>query len=85
MEDITGYGVIIGLFFMILYFVFGLKLNTAGHQLGNNSLRQAGNIIMFIFWFFVIAAVLLLLVCFILLFGNDQYNDAINQINYYYE
>ena len=48
--------------FIILWVRFGLKLKAAGNQLGNNSLRQAGNIIMFIFWFFAITA-MLLLVC----------------------
>ena len=78
MEDITGYGIIIGLFFMILYFIFGLKLNTAGHQLGNNSLRQAGNIIIFILLFSVASAI-----CYAVYIDSNRFQPTKKPIKIY--
>ena len=36
------------LLFIVLTFILGRKLHTAGDELGNNSLRQAGSIILFL-------------------------------------
>lgn len=40
--------IIIALVITILYFIFGRLLQSAGKELGNTSLRKAGNIIIFI-------------------------------------
>ena len=39
---------IIGFLMIVLYLIFGLKLNAAGNQLDNKSLRQAGTLIIII-------------------------------------
>ena len=39
------------LLFIVLTFILGRKLHTAGDELGNNSLRQAGSIILFLLLF----------------------------------
>ena len=50
--------ILLGLFIIILFFIFGLKLQSAGDQLGNNSLRQAGNIIIFLLLFSIFVYIL---------------------------
>ena len=42
-----GFPILILLISLILFFRLGLKLKSAGDELRNNNLRQAGNIIMF--------------------------------------
>jgi len=47
-ELLSVIGIIIVLLIIILYFIFGRLLQSAGKELGNTSLSKAGNVIIFI-------------------------------------
>jgi hypothetical protein len=47
------YLILLAVFTIILSLIFGFKLQSAGNQLGSSSLKQAGNIVIFMVFFFL--------------------------------
>lgn len=53
------YLILLIVFSVILSFIFGYKLRSAGDQLGNSNLKQAGDIVIFMVIFMVLLSLII--------------------------